>query len=128
MAFVFLVFNFKTNSLNLFYGCNQIFWPLFCCLMKFFKTTLVFWWTHVFLGFEYWIDISTGSYWRWFVWGALGIWNVIVGGIGILLLSIEGFVMVGTWGIRLFNIKRFIVFQCEALEASHYWTFDHVST
>ncbi len=57
---------------------------------------MVFWWTHGFLGFEFWNDISTSSYWRWFVWGVLGIWNVIVGGIGILLLSIGGFVTIGT--------------------------------
>ncbi len=60
---------------------------------------MVFWWTHGFLGFEFWNDMSTGSYWRWFVWGVLGIQNVIVGGIGILLSNIGGFVTIGNQGI-----------------------------
>jgi hypothetical protein len=60
------------------------------------------------------------------VQGVLGIRNAIVGGIGILLLSIGGFVMVGTQNIPLFNIRRFVVLQCEALEACHCSTLDHV--
>jgi len=95
---------------------TKFFDPYFVALIKLFQTTLVFCWTHVFLGFEFWNDISTTSYWQWFVWGVLGIWNVIIGSIGILLLSIKGFIMVGIQGIPLFNIRGFVFLNVRLLK------------